>query len=61
MGSFSNTCAQLGGDCLCKPNVAGQKCNKCRQTTWGFSSKGCQRNYIPLLNFIKYKSLSSKY
>jgi hypothetical protein len=42
MGSFSNNCAQKGGECLCKPNVIGRKCNKCKQTTWGFSSKGCQ-------------------
>lgn len=51
MGSFSNNCAQIGGACLCKPNVVGQKCNKCKQTTWGFSSKGCQRNWSVIRDF----------
>lgn len=45
-GSISSICDTYGGTCKCKPNVVGQKCDKCAPGTWEFGPNGCQRNYI---------------
>ncbi|CAF0857038.1 unnamed protein product [Brachionus calyciflorus] len=41
-GSVSNICDQFGGNCKCKPNVVGKKCDKCAPGTYEFGPNGCQ-------------------
>ncbi|KAI7793829.1 laminin subunit beta-2 [Triplophysa rosa] len=40
-GSLSTECNKVGGQCHCKPNVIGCKCDKCAPGTFGFGSYGC--------------------
>ncbi|XP_050314835.1 laminin subunit beta-1 isoform X2 [Anthonomus grandis grandis] len=40
-GSLSNICSRLGGQCKCKPNVVGRKCDQCAQGYYGFGPEGC--------------------
>ena len=42
-GSEAGNCDAFGGECTCKMNVDGRKCNICDRLTWGLSSSGCQR------------------
>lgn len=45
-GSLSNICDPFGGTCKCKPNVVGQKCDKCAPSTYEFGPNGCQRKFF---------------
>ncbi|CAG0878724.1 unnamed protein product [Darwinula stevensoni] len=35
-GSLSFECEEMGGQCSCRPNVIGRKCNRCRTGFYGF-------------------------
>ncbi|XP_011475073.1 laminin subunit beta-2 [Oryzias latipes] len=40
-GSLSSECNQVGGQCRCKPNVMGRRCDQCAPGTYGFGVSGC--------------------
>uniref|UniRef100_A0A7E4V2G9 Laminin subunit beta-1 n=1 Tax=Panagrellus redivivus TaxID=6233 RepID=A0A7E4V2G9_PANRE len=40
-GSVSGICNTQGGQCECKPNVIGRRCDKCAIGTYGFGPEGC--------------------
>ncbi|XP_046857306.1 laminin subunit alpha-3-like isoform X2 [Xenia sp. Carnegie-2017] len=40
-GSMSSSCEQFGGQCTCKANIVGRKCDKCRGGYTGFPN--CRR------------------
>ena len=41
-GSTSRLCDKYCGQCPCKKNVAGRKCNRCAPGFFGFGADGCQ-------------------
>uniref|UniRef100_A0A3B3Z8Y5 Uncharacterized protein n=1 Tax=Periophthalmus magnuspinnatus TaxID=409849 RepID=A0A3B3Z8Y5_9GOBI len=40
-GSLSGQCEEVGGQCRCKPNVIGRRCDQCAPGTYGFGVSGC--------------------
>lgn len=40
-GSLSGECEKVGGQCRCKANVMGRRCDQCAPGTYGFGVKGC--------------------
>ncbi|ESO12687.1 hypothetical protein HELRODRAFT_62664, partial [Helobdella robusta] len=40
-GSFSPSCEVAGGQCKCKPNVIGRRCDKCAPGFYGLTYTGC--------------------
>ncbi|XP_071783632.2 laminin subunit beta-1 isoform X1 [Centroberyx gerrardi] len=40
-GSISAECDKVGGQCRCKPNVIGRRCDQCAPGTYGFGPHGC--------------------
>ncbi|KAM4562148.1 laminin subunit beta-1 isoform 1-T2 [Odontesthes bonariensis] len=40
-GSLSGECEKVGGQCRCKPNVMGRRCDQCAPGTYGFGIYGC--------------------
>ncbi|GBP43432.1 Laminin subunit beta-1 [Eumeta japonica] len=41
-GSKSHQCENYGGQCPCKPNVVGRRCDRCAPGTFGISFDGCK-------------------
>uniref|UniRef100_A0A8D0CDK1 Laminin, beta 1a n=1 Tax=Scleropages formosus TaxID=113540 RepID=A0A8D0CDK1_SCLFO len=41
-GSLSSVCDPNGGQCQCRPNVVGRKCDKCTPGTFQFGPSGCR-------------------
>uniref|UniRef100_A0A8D1XZ63 Laminin subunit beta-1 n=1 Tax=Sus scrofa TaxID=9823 RepID=A0A8D1XZ63_PIG len=41
-GSLSSVCDPNGGQCQCRPNVVGRKCDRCAPGTFGFGPNGCK-------------------
>ncbi|KAM8907948.1 laminin subunit beta-1b isoform 2-T2 [Spinachia spinachia] len=41
-GSLSAVCEPSGGQCRCRPNVAGRNCDRCAPATFLFSPAGCR-------------------
>ncbi|KAM3914862.1 laminin subunit beta-2 isoform 3-T3 [Leptodactylus fuscus] len=41
-GSLSSECDPNGGQCRCKPNVIGRRCDRCSPGTYGFGPGGCK-------------------
>lgn len=54
VGSASQFCDPISGQCACKYGVTGRKCGECRENFYGFSKFGCFGN-ISFSNFF-YKS-----
>lgn len=42
IGSQSELCDPQSGQCPCKPGVAGDQCNQCLPSYYGFSTDGCK-------------------
>ena len=63
MGSYSHVCSPQGGQCECKPNVIGRRCDQCAPGNYGFSPEGCMRKCysIVLERFQKTSHLPALY
>ena len=45
-GSDSSICDKYCGQCPCKVNVAGRKCNRCAVGYYGFNADGCLGKFV---------------
>ena len=45
-GSTSFECNPVGGQCECKDNVVGRRCDQCAPGTYGFGPNGCSRKHV---------------
>ena len=45
-GSDSSICDKYCGQCPCKTNVAGRKCDRCAIGSYGFNADGCLRKFM---------------
>ncbi len=52
-GSFSAVCMPLGGQCECKNNVIGRKCDQCAPGHYGFGPQGCFREYTNSVTWFR--------
>uniref|UniRef100_A0A8C1SX85 Laminin, beta 2 (laminin S) n=1 Tax=Cyprinus carpio TaxID=7962 RepID=A0A8C1SX85_CYPCA len=41
-GSLSSECDVRGGQCRCRPNISGRRCDKCAPGAYGFGPSGCK-------------------
>ncbi|XP_051947740.1 laminin subunit beta-2-like [Xyrauchen texanus] len=41
-GSLSSECDARGGQCRCRPNISGRRCDKCAPGAYGFGPSGCK-------------------
>uniref|UniRef100_A0A8B9RKF8 Laminin subunit beta 2 n=1 Tax=Astyanax mexicanus TaxID=7994 RepID=A0A8B9RKF8_ASTMX len=41
-GSVSSECDVRGGQCRCRPNIIGRRCDQCAPGTYGFGPSGCR-------------------
>ena len=41
-GAYNSTCDPYGGQCYCKPGVAGRRCDECALEYWNLGPNGCQ-------------------
>lgn len=48
-GAYNNDCNKFGGQCLCRPNVIGRTCSRCKTGYYGFPN--C-RSKFDLSHFI---------
>ena len=51
-GAVGNTCDDLSGKCNCRPNIAGNRCDKCAPGFYGYPD--CQRNIRSCLDEMKH-------
>ena len=51
-GSLSGICDWMGGNCQCKANIVGKKCDECAPSTYGFGPNGCIRKTEIKYNLI---------
>ncbi|XP_058153148.1 laminin subunit beta-4 [Dasypus novemcinctus] len=40
-GSVGSSCSRLGGQCQCRPGVAGRCCDRCSAGSYGLGQQGC--------------------
>lgn len=48
-GSLSGECDEVGGQCRCKPNVMGRRCDQCAPGTYGFGIYGCTGESVHMI------------
>ena len=54
-GSKSSLCDKYSGQCECKKNVAGRKCQRCQPGFYGFGADGCIRKFYLFFYILETK------